>query len=399
MKKILCCWELGDDYGHIGQFYPIIQHLLEQGYTVFFAVKDLSKIESFKWHKNITFLQAPVWLPQLRKPIVTQCYAEVILHKGYHAISALRPLVKAWVNLFDLLKPDLIIVDHSPTALLASSKRLIPRIILSNPYITPPAGSPPVNIRPWDSFDAERIVKSDAYVAKIINAVAQDLNLSKVNYVSDLFAADKIILSGYKKLDFYESSRKDALYKGGLIASESGLRKPVWPSASKLKIFAYLKYGQEQSDVILSILHEQEACVVCFYSGAKSEHYEKYRSSSFIFSDQPFDMQAVYQEASVIICHAGTGTVYSALYFGCPLIVIPNQPEQKNTANKLEQLHLGVSIDSADSVDEVREKVNRFFRNPAYFENAKIFASQVNTISSCNSINMISNECESLLKR
>lgn len=67
MSKILCCWELGEELDHLGQFYPVINELLRCGHQVYFIVKDLTKARTFNWDDSVVFLQAPIWLPRLLK--------------------------------------------------------------------------------------------------------------------------------------------------------------------------------------------------------------------------------------------------------------------------------------------------------------------------------------------
>lgn len=379
MKKILFCWELGVELGHLGQFYAIINELLARDYKIYFIVKDLSKVSTFNWPNKVIFLQAPIWLPRLSKPIKNKSFAEILVYKGYHSPAALMPLVEAWHNLFKLIQPDALIFDHSPTALLASSNLGIPRIILSNAFLTPPAGTPPQNIRPWESVDKNSIEENERYIVKVINKVAGDVNLPTIQYVSDLFNVEKVILAGFSELDFYKKYRTNVSYKGSTIAI-AGFEKPIWPSyLSNIKIFAYLRYGNEQAEKALSILSSLDASVICYYVGAKSEDYKKYTSEKMIISNKPFDLTLAYKEADVVVSHGGIGMVHSALQAGCPMILFPLQLEQQNTAYVLEKMKIAAVVLGTTSLDVAIEKVHDFFNTPIYFESAKSFA--LNSIS------------------
>jgi hypothetical protein len=369
----MCCWELGDDLGHLGQFHPIISELFRRGHEVYFVVKDLSKVGVFNWDKRIIFLQAPIWLSRLRKPIKNKSYAEILIYKGYHSPAALHSLVAGWSNLFNLVAPDILLFDHSPTALFASSGLGIPRIILSNPFVTLPAGTPPQNIRPWEDIDTKAMEDNEKYIVKVINKVAADRDFPAIQYVSDLFNVEKVILAGFSELDFYTEARRNATYKGSVLAV-AGLAEPAWPSLSPVKIFAYLKHGNEQAERMLSILSSLNASVVCYYADAKPEHYEKYISANMNISNTPFDLTAVYKETDVIVSHGGIGMVHSALQFGRPMILLPLQLEQQNTAFILEKMNIATVILSTTSVEEIGEKISHFFGSPIYFENAKRFS-------------------------
>lgn len=393
MSKILCCWELGDGLGHLGQFYPVINELVRRGHEVYFIVKDLTKVKTFTWDKSVIFLQAPIWLPRLRKAVKNKSYAEILIYKGYHLPATLHALVAGWINLFNLVKPDILLFDHSPTALLASSGLGIPRVILSNPFVTPPAGIPLKSVRPWEDVDTKSMEESERYIVKVINKVALDSHLPAIDYVGDLFNVDKVFLAGFSELDLYRELRSNQVYIGSVLAA-AGLTKPVWPSSGSVKIFAYLQYGSEQAEIALSILASLDANVVCYLIEAKAEDCKKYASATMNISEKPFDLTAVYKEADVIVTHGGIGMVHSALQAGCPMILLPLQLEQQNTGYLLEKMNIAVVISSTSSTEETNKKVRDFFSSPVYFENAKLFSMSIGSFlvseeEICNSIEQL----------
>ncbi|PUA29855.1 MAG: hypothetical protein B0W54_04690 [Cellvibrio sp. 79] len=377
MSKILCCWELGEGLGHLGQFYPVINELVVRGHDVYFIVKDLTKVKTFTWDKSVVFLQAPIWLPRLRKAVKNKSYAEILIYKGYHLPVTLHSLVAGWINLFNLIKPDILLFDHSPTALLASSGLGLPRVILSNPFVTPPAGMPLISVRPWEEVDTKSMEGSEKYIVNVINKVAADSHLPSINYVGDLFNVEKVFLAGFSELDLYREFRSSQVYIGS-VPTAAGLPKPVWPSSSSVKIFAYLQYGSEQAEMALSILASLEANVVCYLIEAKPEECEKYASPNMTISAKPFDLTAVYKEADVIVTHGGIGMVHSALQAGCPMILLPLQLEQQNTGYMLEKMNLAMVISSTLTLEDAKTKARDFFCSPVYFENAKLFSMSVN---------------------
>ena len=94
---------------------------------------------------------------------------------------------------------------------------------------------------------------------------------------------------------------------------------------------------------------------------------EKGREPAFLqFSRflNPAEFNRRFASASLIISHAGMGTILSALYFGKPILVMPRRAslgEQRNehqlaTAHRL--LELG-KIDVAFDENELRDKLNQ----------------------------------------
>jgi MGT family glycosyltransferase len=54
-----------------------------------------------------------------------------------------------------------------------------------------------------------------------------------------------------------------------------------------------------------------------------------------------FPQLQVLRQADVFLTHAGMNSTMEALYFGVPLVAVPQQPEQEATARRLEELGLG----------------------------------------------------------
>jgi MGT family glycosyltransferase len=52
----------------------------------------------------------------------------------------------------------------------------------------------------------------------------------------------------------------------------------------------------------------------------------------------------ILEEASLFITHAGTGSVMEAIWFGVPMLCVPQMDEQAMTAKRVEELQLGRAI-------------------------------------------------------
>ncbi|WP_427007848.1 nucleotide disphospho-sugar-binding domain-containing protein [Pseudarthrobacter sp. H2] len=64
---------------------------------------------------------------------------------------------------------------------------------------------------------------------------------------------------------------------------------------------------------------------------------------------EPFFPQLqVLRQADVFLTHAGMNSTMEALYFGVPLVAVPQQPEQEATARRLEELGLGRRLAAGD---------------------------------------------------
>lgn len=83
---------------------------------------------------------------------------------------------------------------------------------------------------------------------------------------------------------------------------------------------------------------------------------------------RPFVPQLdVLQRAALFITHAGLNSVHEGLYYGVPLIVVPQQVEQQYTANRIVQLGAGVKLDNATpTADQLHSAVERVLNDLAF---------------------------------
>jgi UDP:flavonoid glycosyltransferase YjiC (YdhE family) len=68
------------------------------------------------------------------------------------------------------------------------------------------------------------------------------------------------------------------------------------------------------------------------------------------------DQIAVLQQADVFVTHCGTNSVSEALYFGVPLVLFPQAPEQQGVANRILEPKAGIALEDA-APDIIRKAV------------------------------------------
>jgi UDP:flavonoid glycosyltransferase YjiC (YdhE family) len=372
MSRILCIWELGEDLGHLGRFAPVAEELIRRGHDVVLAAKDLSRVEELFAGSRVQLLQAPVWLGRLRQRPLTKCLADILLYKGYRSAESLRPMVRAWHSLFELVQPDLVVYDYAPTALLASRGMSIPRVILANGHYSPVPGQPLMDMCPWVPSKEGKIEESENRVVEVINKVADDLQLPPVRYVSDLFEVHSTILSEIQGFDIYAAKRQQAYYSGPLIV-DAGLMEPVWAREEGPKIFAYLKPGREKVEEVLDSLSYLGVNVLC-YCPDYPPSYHKYMSPNFLIGRKPYRLRSALEQADVVICHSNIGMVSASLYFGRPLLVLPTQLEQNINAIKIEDVGAGIWIKPQDDAVVIIRKINSLLTDSGFGKNAQTVA-------------------------
>lgn len=85
------------------------------------------------------------------------------------------------------------------------------------------------------------------------------------------------------------------------------------------------------------------------------------------------DQIAVLEKADVFFSHCGMNSVNESLYFGVPLIMMPQTAEQGGVAERVSQLGAGVKLEKVSETTIV-EAVELVLKNPSYGKNAAVIA-------------------------
>ena len=394
MSRILCVWELGVGLGHLAPLAALIDELTRRGNEVFCAVKDLSQAHIFFEDSTVTLIQAPVWLVRSNASSKTHSFADILLSRGYHSVDTLASLISAWSSLYDFVNPDLVVFDHSPTAMLAARLKNFPRVIFSTSFVTPVPGAALISLLPWEK-DEEAVVSSEERVLVTINQCLDKFQASPLRYIGDIYESKLTVLHGFMELDFYQGTRSDCRYIGSLENSGTLFQKPQWKQNTSPKVFAYLRCQAAHSERILEALSQLDADVCCYYIGASSDLCAKWSDRMHI-SNKPFDLNLAHKAADVVVCHGGAGTVNSALQAGLPVVSAPIQLEQVHTSILVEKHCVGVSISPNDDLVNMVSRLKAVLDDSSYQENAKRFSTAYGSLDSVQSIVQVADGIEGL---
>jgi len=77
----------------------------------------------------------------------------------------------------------------------------------------------------------------------------------------------------------------------------------------------------------------------------------------------------VLQQTSVFVTHGGMNSVMESLYFGVPVVVVPQIIEQEKTAQRCAELGLGIALDPNDlTAEKLRAAVDQVHHTPSFRE-------------------------------
>jgi UDP:flavonoid glycosyltransferase YjiC (YdhE family) len=397
MSRITLAWEHGEGYGHASRLLPIARELRERGHEVSFVVTRLRETEKVVGGHGFALIQAPVfWRGAQAVLKKTPTLAAILVDLGYASADTLRPLHVGWRDTLELLRTDLVLCDHSPTAQLAARTLGIRRAILSGGFASPPHVTPLPDLLPWNPSTVRERAAFEGRALASINTVLVEAGQRPVTSLAEFYECDVDFLCTFPEIDHYRS-RDDGLYCGPVIGS-FGDQEPTWPDVSGKRVFAYIKRTDWDFDSIISALASLRLPVLVHAGGVGQADAGELSRGSMHVTGKALDFGRVVGECDVVVCAGGHGTVSGALLAGRPLLLTPQHPEQRLLAERV--VGLGMALIAGYRRSEKHDYVGparRLLDEPEFSEKAEAFARQHADFDPGRTITVIVDRLEAIL--
>lgn len=396
MSRIVYAWELGANYGHVSAFLPLAKALRNAGHEVTFVIKELTHAETLLGPAGFEYLQAPLWLLQLEKLTHPVNYAEILFKVGYLSQPGVTGLVKAWRKQLDLLQPDLLIVDHGPTPLLASRGAPFKRMTFGSGFFVPPQMMPMPTIRPEAGVTQAKLIETEDLALSVINSVAHELQLPPLDALCDLFDVDANLLCTFQELEHYPQ-RATAEYVGAALNLNEG-RHFSWPNGTGPKVFVYLQAGFARREQIIAALSTLPVRSVIHSPMLDPALIQKYSRPHLLFSDAPLHMGQASIDADIAICNAGLGTVSAMLLAGTPVLLLPTHQEQFMLASAVIRLGAGIMAANPGPQPEFQKWIMDLITQQRYHVAAAAFQEKYRAFNQAQQLEQLVARCAQLLQ-
>ncbi|WP_160168584.1 glycosyltransferase [Catenovulum agarivorans] len=371
MKHIVFCWEFGEGYGHISGFIPIAKHLQTMGIKVSWIIRHLDFAHLIKknFDENTLIFQSPCTRNTNSNRSATLSYSHIISHLGYNNPQLLTNLLGTWRTLLQTLSVDLIVADHSPSAVLAAKTLNIKSCMIGTGFFSPPRQLilPQFDIFPPQSSNT--LQKIDDGVLATINSSITKFNQAELASVSEIFTVEEDFLCTFPELDHY-SNRDSDNYWGARYATNLGQSHQF--KTDKYKVFVYLHSRTKNYQQLLEALNQLPIEGLIHIPKLDVSQLKK-QYTNLDFSDQPIKLSAIENQVDLIICNAGHGTVAAALLSGIRLLVIPNQLEQRILAKKLTEQGLSAALVPESNLGTIHKALNFMIADSSIKANAANF--------------------------
>ena len=213
---------------------------------------------------------------------------------------------------------------------------------------------------PKISKQIKRLQKKGYPVKKVLDIIGNDENTDTVVYTSPLFqpCADTF-------------SDKYAFVGPSIRPVTENIEK----TADKL---VYISMGTVNNDMLplykncISAFKDSGFQIIMSVGSMVSlQEFGKLPENVSVYSHT--DQIAVLSKADAFITHCGMNSVSEGLYFGVPLVMLPQTTEQNGVAERVLQLGAGIKLHSTDSIS-IRDAVNTVLSDSSYRSNADIIA-------------------------
>lgn len=313
----------------------LARELHRRGHECTFAACDLRSAEEFIEPELGAVLQAPVRLGGGRNPVRTQVnYASLLNNSGFDDIIGLAGRIRAWRTLFETVQPQLIICDHSPTALLAARSLDLPRANVGVGFMVPPLVQPFPVFQPRLQVAAETLAHNEAAVTRNINQALARLHLPALARLQDIFAEARAYILSYRELDHYECARAEPYL--GLPDTAHGA-DPVWPAGDGPKILAYLRPSKNLESV-LTALARSRTRVLLRVGDLSAAKLQPFLRPGLAATDQLVHMQRAAESCDAFVNNASHGFTAEMLLAGRPGLLLPIHLEHSLVARRAVQL-------------------------------------------------------------
>lgn len=370
MARVLVAWELGGGLGHLIRWRPLLQRLRKTGHSIDLALRELARADALYPSTDYRLHQAPVNLGAEVGLRPVRSFTDILHNTGFDKAAALTARCRAWGALYESVRPDLVIFDHSPTALLAARGRPFRKAIIGNGFISPPPVDPlPAFAPSLDEGTGARQDK-DAQTLRLANNALDELGAPGLASLGELFRVDDTFLLSFPELDPFAAHRQ-GVESLGSYPGQAGTACD-WPPGQGPRIFAYLRPFASLPSLIERL---QTLGLPTLVYGLGVDTTQLPKAANIRFLPAPVSMNSAVAGCQLAICNATHGTVCHMLLGGIPLLLLPINFHTRLTARCVEQMGAGLAAAQLKPAG-MAAKLDRLLAEPAFAQAAGRFAAR-----------------------
>ena len=363
MATILITWELGASYGHVTRIRPVAESLIQRGHVVVFATREMKQAREVLADLDIVIVQAP-YHNNRGKMIVkpTLAYADILRNCGFVNAPTLNDRVWAWLGLFELVEPDMILCDHSPTVLVAARLIEARTALLGGGFACPPNHKPMISLRPDGKTPADELLHRENRIIQMINLIMRTHHLPELTSLGQLFGeVAGTFLTTFEELDHF-GSRKGVQYWGAWPTFHG--QPPEWPDKTKKRVIAYLKPTPNYVEVLNRLTKLDAMCLV-FGTWITPKLQQRFANTTVRLQREMIDFRHLAGNCDLAILNATHGSTCAMLLHGLPILQLPTHMEQELIARRTIECGAGLRAGFRNA-DQIAELASRMLADESF---------------------------------
>lgn len=349
MTKIVLAQEMGGGWGHLLPLRSLAREFIQCGCRVSLLCRDDVKAATVFQEMDVSIEKSPSWV--VNRTGFSLNYAQNLWGNGYKDSRMLEAHFAWWTDRLQRLKPDFILSDYAPTALLAALSLGIPRGAFGTGFTLPPMITPMPGLHPWINTPAEVLSFSEKTVLEAVRKL-----VPRLSSIAGIFEGAERFLEIFPEMDHFEF-RPSENYAGPVLGALSG-PEIIWPEGSGDRIFIYLSSINRCLDSLINHIKKRALPTVAVISGLPESEKKAMESPTLRLSDSFVDLHKAAAQCNMAVTQGGIHTSAAMLLAGVRLLICPEQLEQTLLAYRLKQRGLCDFVSFFTEPDKVGERLD-----------------------------------------
>ena len=302
----------------------------------------------------------------------------------------LSQFIDAELALYDALKPDLLLLDNRPSARASAEKAGLRTAAVVNVHLVPyrrlPFFSPGNTL--GESFPgvalADRLENLsenffyDRLVMGGLRRIRKRLGLAR-RYGYENEEGDLSLLADIPEFSPVRELPAHARYVGPLTWRNTLPPPACLQRLDPAKPTVYLSLGSEGLEDLLGHLGVLTASgIQIVVATGATDVSRDLRVPEGVFLERYVNADALLPHCDLVCCHGGNGTLYQALAYGLPCVVVATHQEQYYGGKRIRALGLGEALTlkqvKAKGLGVVVAALRRVLTDPGYRQRGQAFA-------------------------
>jgi hypothetical protein len=335
--KALLVWEGGTGFTHAQNIWGVVRHLQQAGVT---CVVSLNDLRFAPWFHALGCPVLQSWLqPVLREGFATpepqpaRVYSDVLANQGFFDPAHLAGAIAHYDALFDLARPDLVLCENAPAALVAARGGM-PVLAFGSTL----SGMPPVIGPDFAPVDPAAPEPSHAPEA-LLTALNQALSASgrpAWQAISDLLRDVTVLPFGPAAFDPYRHARASPVLPPHCPDLDTGTVR-----GTERTIAVYLHEAVQYLPDIMEGLRQLPRGSRLYLPMLTDAHKAAFVAKGLVVETDRFALADLAANAGCLLHHGGVTLTAAMLALGVPQVILPRFFENGIAARYVAEQGLG----------------------------------------------------------